>query len=208
MKILALRGDGIGPEIVDVTIKVLKTISQKFNFNLDLIYSDIGYSSLKKNKTTFPNKILKLCSEVDGIILGPVDHNNYPPKSEGGLNPSGELRTKLKLYSNIRPAKAFKGTKCILDKIDLVIVRENTEGFYSDRNMFSGNGELEIEEGTGISIRKITKKASENIAKRGFEIAKLMKKNKKVNVHAIHKANVLRLTDGIFLNACRNISKK
>ena len=59
MKILALRGDGIGPEIVDVTIKVLKTISQKFNFNLDLIYSDIGYSSLKKNKTTFPNKILK-----------------------------------------------------------------------------------------------------------------------------------------------------
>ena len=86
MKILALRGDGIGPEIVDATIKVLKTISQKFNFNLDLIYSDIGYSSLKKNKTTFPNEILKLCSEVDGIILGPVDHNNYPPKSEGGLN--------------------------------------------------------------------------------------------------------------------------
>jgi len=208
MKILALRGDGIGPEIVDATIKVLKTISQKFNFNLDLIYSDIGFSSLKKNKTTFPNEILKLCSEVDGIILGPVDHNNYPPKSEGGLNPSGELRTKLKLYSNIRPAKAFKGTKCILDKIDLVIVRENTEGFYADRNMFSGNGELEIEEGIGISIRKITKKASENIAKRGFEIAKLMNKNKKVNVHAIHKANVLRLTDGIFLNACRNISKK
>ena len=97
MKILALRGDGIGPEIVDATIKVLKTISQKFNFNLDLIYSEIGFSSLKKNKTTFPSEILKLCSEVDGIILGPVDHNNYPPKSEGGLNPSGELRTKLKL---------------------------------------------------------------------------------------------------------------
>ena len=137
MKILVLRGDGIGPEIVDATIKVLKTISEKFNFNLDLIYSDIGFSSLKKNKTTFPNEILKLCSEVDGIILGPVDHNNYPPKSEGGLNPSGELRTKLKLYSNIRPAKAFKGTKCILEKIDLVIVRENTEGFYADRNTVS-----------------------------------------------------------------------
>ena len=69
MKILALRGDGIGPEIVDATIKVLKTISQKLNFNLDLIYSDIGFSSLKKNKTTFPKEILKLCSEVDGIIL-------------------------------------------------------------------------------------------------------------------------------------------
>ena len=136
-----------------------------------------------------------------------MDHNNYPPKSEGGLNPSGELRTKLKLYSNIRPAKAFKGTKCILKKIDLVIVRENTEGFYADRNMFSGNGELEIEEGTGISIRKITRKASEKIAKRGFEIAKQMNKNKKINVHAIHKANVLRLTDGIFLKACRKISK-
>ena len=168
MKILALRGGGIGPEIVDATIKVLKTISQKFNFNLDLIYSDIGFSSLKKIKLLFPNEILKLCSEVDGIILGPVDHNNYPPKSEGGLNPSGELRTKLKLYSNIRPAKAFKGTKCILDKIDLVIVRENTEGFYADRNMFSGNGELEIEEGTGISIRKITKKSVRKYRKKRF----------------------------------------
>ena len=64
MKILALRGDGIGPEIVDATIKVIKKISQKFNFNLDLIYSDIGFSSLKKNKTTFPKEILKLCSEL------------------------------------------------------------------------------------------------------------------------------------------------
>ena len=207
MKILALKGDGIGPEIVDATIKVLKTISQKFNFNLDIIYSDIGFSALEKNKTTFPNLILKLCEEVDGIILGPVDHNNYPPEREGGLNPSGLLRTKLNLFSNIRPVKSFKGTKCILDKIDLVIVRENTEGFYADRNMFSGNGEIEIEEGTGISIRKITKQASEKIAKRGFEIAKQMNKNKKINVHAIHKANVLRLTDGIFLKACRKISK-
>ena len=117
------------------------------------------------------------------------------------------LRTKLNLFSNIRPAKSFRGTSCIIDKIDLVIVRENTEGFYADRNMFSGNGELEIEEGTGISIRKITRKASEKIAIRGFEIAKQMNKNKKINVHAIHKANVLRLTDGIFLKACRKISK-
>ena len=154
MKILVLKGDGIGPEIVDCTIKVLDKISDKFKFNLDIIYSDIGFSALEKNKTTFPNLILKLCEEVDGIILGPVDHNNYPPEKEGGLNPSGLLRTKLNLFSNIRPAKSFKGTKCILDKIDLVIVRENTEGFYSDRNMFSGIGELEIEEGTGISIRK------------------------------------------------------
>ena len=207
MKILALKGDGIGPEIVDCTIKVLNKISNKFKFNLDIIYSDIGFSALEKNKTTFPNLILKLCEEVDGIILGPVDHNNYPSEKEGGLNPSGLLRTKLNLFSNIRPAKSFKGTKCILDKIDLVIVRENTEGFYADRNMFSGNGEIEIEEGTGISIRKITKQASEKIAKRGFEIAKQMNKNKKINVHAIHKANVLRLTDGIFLKACRKISK-
>ena len=80
MKILALKGDGIGPEIVDCTIKVLNKISKKFKFNLDIIYSDIGFSALEKNKTTFPNLILKLCEEVDGIILGPVDHNNYPPE--------------------------------------------------------------------------------------------------------------------------------
>ncbi len=207
MKILVLKGDGIGPEITDCTIRVLKKVSNKLDFNLDIIYSDIGFSALKKFNTTFPEEILKLCSEVDGIILGPVDHNNYPPEKEGGLNPSGLLRKKLNLFSNIRPAKSFKGVKCILNKIDLVIVRENTEGFYADRNIFSGQGELELEEGIGISIRKITKKASENIAIRGFEIAQKIKKNKKINVHAIHKANVLRLTDGIFLDACRKISK-
>ena len=80
MKILALKGDGIGPEIVDCTIKVLNKISNKFKFNLDIVYSEIGFSSLEKNKTTFPNLILKLCEEVDGIISVSYTHLTLPTK--------------------------------------------------------------------------------------------------------------------------------
>lgn len=207
MNFLVLKGDGIGPEIVDATLDVVKKISIKLNLKLNFTFEEIGLSALKKYKTTFPKHIIPIVKKFDGIILGPVDHNNYPSEKEGGLNPSGILRSKLNLYSNIRPAKAFTGLPSISKNIDLIIVRENTEGFYSDRNMFNGLGEMEVEKGIGISIRKVTKKASERIALRGFEIARKLDKNKVV-LHAIHKANVLRITDGIFLNACRKISKK
>ncbi len=207
MKLLVLKGDGIGPEIMASALDVLETISKKINFKLDLHYEDIGYSALQKFNTTFPKHILSIIKNFDGIILGPVDHNNYPSENNGGLNPSGLLRKNLKLYSNIRPAKSYKGVNSLVNDMDIIIVRENTEGFYSDRNMYSGKAEFEVENGIGISIRKITKKASDKIANRAFQIAKNLKKNRKINVHAIHKANIFRLTDGIFLKSCRKASK-
>ena len=148
--------------------------------------------------------------EADGIILGPVDHNNYPDKSEGGVNPSGILRIKLDLFANIRPAKNYKNVKSLSKNMNLIIVRENTEGFYADRNMVEGNGEFSPVQGVGLAFRKITKKASLRIAESAFNIAKNISAStdKKIRVHAIHKANVMRLTDGIFLDACRQISLK
>jgi 3-isopropylmalate dehydrogenase len=94
--------------------------------------------------------------------------------------------------------------------MDLIIVRENTEGFYSDRNMFDGPGEFSPVPGVGLAIRKITKHASLRIAETAFKIAKtkFASKNKKPKIHAIHKANVMRLTDGIFLEACRTVASK
>ena len=94
--------------------------------------------------------------------------------------------------------------------MDLVIVRENTEGFYSDRNMYDGNGEFSPIPGVGLSLRKITKEASLKIAKLAFEIAKSRSVNKSIKskIHVVHKANVMKITDGIFLNACRHISSK
>ena len=202
-----MQGDGIGPEIVNSAIDVIDLLKDRFNLNIELIYSEIGFSSLKSQGTTFPDPVLEICKKSDGIILGPIDHNNYPPEKDGGFNPSALIRTHLDLFTNIRPARTYFNIKSTVDFMDLIIVRENTEGFYSDRNMYIGNGEFLPEPGIGIAIRKITEKGSKRIALRAFEIASNLKKNKsKVNLHAIHKANVLKLTDGIFLNACREVS--
>jgi 3-isopropylmalate dehydrogenase len=94
--------------------------------------------------------------------------------------------------------------------MDLVIVRENTEGFYADRNMYDGSGEFSPIPGVGLSLRKITKEASLKIAKSAFEIAKSRSVNKSVKskIHVVHKANVMKITDGIFLDACRLVSSK
>ena len=148
--------------------------------------------------------------EADGIILGPVDHNAYPSVSNGGINPSAKLRIELDLYSNIRPAKNYVNVKSLSQNMDLVIVRENTEGFYADRNMYDGSGEFSPVPGVGLSLRKITKEASLKIAKSAFEIAKSrsVKKSIKSKVHVVHKANVMKITDGIFLDACRHLSSK
>ena len=148
--------------------------------------------------------------EADGIILGPVDHNAYPSLSNGGINPSAKLRIELDLYSNIRPAKNYVNVKSLSQNMDLVIVRENTEGFYADRNMYDGSGEFSPIPGVGLSLRKITKEASLKIAKSAFEIAKSRSINKSIKskVHVVHKANVMKITDGIFLDACRHISSK
>ena len=204
-----MEGDGIGPEIINSSLDVINLVKKKLNLKIKLIHLKIGLASLKSQGTTFPDNCLNVCRNSDGIILGPVDHNNYPEEINGGFNPSSLLRTKLNLYSNIRPARKYPNIKSLVDNIDLIIVRENVEGFYSDRNMFIGNGEFAPEPGIGISLRKITDKGSKRIATRAFEIASNFKKNKpKINVHAIHKANVMKLTDGIFLKACRETAKK
>ena len=114
---------------------------------------------------TLREEVVTRVSEVDGVLLGPVSHYDYPPRAQGGMNPSGELRTRFKLYSNIRPCKSRADLTGMLRRpMDLIIVRENTEGFYSDRNMFLGPAEFMPDEDTALSIRKITAKACAAVA--------------------------------------------
>ena len=139
------------------------------------------------------------------MLLGPVSHNDYPPLAEGGLNPSGELRKRLDLYANIRPARSREGfpPRCG-SGVDLVIVRENTEGFYADRNMFQGSGEFMPTPDLAIAMRKITRAGSTRIAEAAFKLA--MQRRKKVT--AVHKANVLRVSDGLFLECVRAVAAR
>src|SRR5882762_3986285 len=200
-----MEGDGIGPEISAATIAVLNAADRRFGLGLSFTFASIGFASLRRQGTTFPTAALDAAKAADGVILGPVSHNDYPPVSEGGLNPSGELRRRLDLYANIRPARSRPGLppRCGRD-IDLVIVRENTEGFYADRSMHVGPGEFMPTPDVALSVRKITREGSERIVEAAFSLA--ARRRRKVTV--VHKANVLRLSDGFFLDCARRVAAR
>lgn len=195
MKIMVLPGDGIGPEIMDATLKVVRALDDKYGLGFDLQTRDIGLKSLETRGSTLPDDVIAECRAADGTILGPVDTYAYPPLAEGGVNPSGAMRKQLDLYANIRPSKTYAGVPSLVKSMDMVVVRENTEGFYADRNMFMGSGEFMPTEDVALSVRKITRGGSNRIARQAFELAK--RRRKKVTV--VHKANVLKVTDGLFL---------
>ncbi|WNJ98809.1 isocitrate/isopropylmalate dehydrogenase family protein [Thalassospiraceae bacterium LMO-JJ14] len=196
MKIMVLPGDGIGPEIMDATLKVVRALDDKYGLGFDLQTREIGLASLATRGSTLPDDVVEECKEADGTILGPVDSYAYPPRDQGGVNPSGTMRKELDLYANIRPSKTYQGVPSMAAHMDMVVVRENTEGFYADRNMFLGSGEFMPTEDVALSVRKITRQGSRRIAKQAFEMA--ARRRKKVTV--VHKANVLKVTDGLFLH--------
>jgi 3-isopropylmalate dehydrogenase len=200
MKILVLPGDGIGPEITAATLAVLDAASRKFRLGLEYEHADIGFASLKTQGTTCPDAVLARAREVDGVLLGPISHLDYPPREQGGINVSGTFRVKLDLYANVRPARSRAG---LGRPMDLVIMRECTEGFYPDRNMHQGSGEFMPVPGVALSVRKITAHACERIARRAFELARTRKKL----VTAVHKQNVFRMTDGLYLDEVRAVAR-
>jgi 3-isopropylmalate dehydrogenase len=203
MRILVLPGDGIGSDISTATVEVVTSAAAIAGFSPVFSYADIGFASLQKHGTTFTDDVFALARDADGVILGPVSHNEYPPSDKGGLNPSGQLRRRLDLYANIRPAKVRPGfaPRCGTP-FDLVVVRENTEGFYADRTMFVGTGEVMPTPDLAMAFRKVTREGSTRIAEAAFKLA--MQRRKKVT--AVHKANVLRVSDGLFLECVRGVA--
>ncbi|MFI5023323.1 MAG: isocitrate/isopropylmalate dehydrogenase family protein [Alphaproteobacteria bacterium] len=203
MNILVLPGDGIGPEITAATMRVVERANAAFGLGLAFSYAEIGLTALERMGTTLPESVMTAARAADGIILGPISHNEYPPRAEGGINVSGELRVKLDLFANIRPNRTRPGIASnARTPIDLVIVRENTEGFYADRNMFLGSGEFMPTEDMALAVRKVTATASSRIARAAFELAR----ERRRKVTAVHKANVLRLSDGLFLREVRKVA--
>ncbi|MBV8535172.1 MAG: isocitrate/isopropylmalate dehydrogenase family protein [Alphaproteobacteria bacterium] len=203
--LLVLPGDGIGPEITASTVEVLREADTLFGLGLKLEFAEVGLAALKQSGTTLPASVVERAKQVDGIVLGPVSHNEYPPVAQGGLNPSGELRRRLDLFANIRPARTRPGLPSRTGQsFDLVIARENTEGFYADRSMHLGPGEFMPTPDLALSMRKITRAGCTRIAEAGFALAARRKKH----VTAVHKSNVLRVSEGLFLECCREVAKR
>lgn len=206
MKFMVLPCDGIGPEIIDAAIQVFKTADERFNLGVEFDYEALGFESLRLYGTTFRDELLVKAKNYDGVILGTQSHADYPPPEKGGRNVSAGFRIGLDLYANVRPAR----TRPFLESnmkpgktMDLVIMREATEGFYPDRNMTRGWGEVMPSPDMALSTRKITRHCSERIARKSFELA--MTRRKKVT--AIHKANSFHMTDGLFLESVRNVAR-
>ena len=205
VNLLVLAGDGIGPEIMAATLAVLRAADAKYGLGLAFEAGSVGWAAHCAAGTTFPAAVLEKAKAAHGVLLGPVSHNEYPPVAEGGLNPSGELRKRLDLYANIRPARSREGFPPRCGKpVDLVIVRENTEGFYADRSMYLGPGEFMPTPDLAIAMRKITRQGSTRIAESAFKLA--LQRRKKVT--AVHKANVLRVSDGLYLECVRAVAAR
>ncbi len=203
MKILVLPGDGIGPEIMAATVSALEALDDKFGLKLELQERTIGLAALEAEGSTLSSAVMEEVKASDGVILGPADTYAYPAPIEGGINPSAAIRKQLDLYANIRPARARDGVPCLAPAMDLVIARENTEGFYADRNMFLGLGEFMPTEDVALAVRKITRQGSRRIAEAAFQLAK--RRRNKVTV--VTKANVLKVTEGLFLGEVRDVAK-
>jgi len=205
VRLVVMEGDGIGPEITAATLDVLRAADRLMGLNLSFEAVTVGLAALASRGTTFPDDAVEAARRADGVILGPVSHQEYPPAAEGGINPSGGLRKRLDLFANIRPARSRAGFPPRCGRaIDLVIVRENTEGFYSDRSMFWGYGEVMPTPDLALSLRKITRAGSTRIAEEAFRLA--IRRRRQVT--AVHKANVLRVSDGLFLECVRAVAAR
>lgn len=203
LKILVLPGDGIGPEITQATLTVLDRANARFKLGLQWQIEEIGFAALRQHGSTLPDRVMEAARKAPGIILGPISHLDYPPREQGGVNVSGELRVKLDLFANIRPAKSRMGAGLTGKPVDLVIFRECTEGFYADRNMHMGTGEFMPTEDVALAVRKVTARQCRRIARAAFAAA--VKRRRKVT--AVHKANVLRISDGLFLREVRKVAE-
>jgi 3-isopropylmalate dehydrogenase len=197
-----LKGDGIGPEIVEATVQVLEAAQRRDGrVRFDWVPLPMGWEAIRATGSALPESAIETLGTCDAWILGPHDSVSYPPALREKLNPSGELRRRFDLYANIRPARAYPGLPAVSPKMDLVIARENTEGFYADRNMAWGIGEFMPTPDVALAVGKITRQATERIARTAFALAR--ERRRKVAI--VHKANVLRKTSGLFLEVCRAV---
>lgn len=193
-KICVLEGDGIGHEVIPASIKVLEALGLKAEY----IPAKTGFACYQECGTSIPEETINICKESDAVLFGAV---TSPPNIPGYKSAIITLRKELQTYANLRPSYPFPSQikRPINKKVDLVIVRENSEDLYVGKEHLEDNGE------TAIAERRITRKASERIITYGFEYAK---QNNRKKVTLIHKGNILRVSDGLFLKVFEEIAKK
>ena len=192
-----LNGDDIGHEIVPAAVRIARAAAARTGLDIDWRPMPIGRSALDTHGSTMPEGTLETLSTLDGFILGPIGHRAYP-KVIGAINPHPILRKHFGLFANVRPTRSFPGLGALFDDVDLVIVRENNEGFQPDRNVVAGSGEFRPTHDTTISVRVITRAGSYRVAKAALELART--RRRKLTI--VHKDTVFKLGCGMFVEEC------
>ncbi len=198
-----LNGDDIGHEIVPASVEVVSAAAARCGLDIDWRPMPIGRTALDSHGSTLPEGTLEALSRLDGFILGPIGHRAYP-RGPGAINPHPIMRKHFGLFANVRPTRSFPGLGAIYDDIDLVIVRENNEGFQPDRNVVAGSGEFRPTEDVTISVRVITRAGSYRVARAALEIAQQRRKR----LTLVHKNTVFKLGCGMFVEECYRAAKE
>lgn len=190
--ISVIKGDGIGPSIIDAAIEILDAVGCEFDYE----YIDAGLAALEKTGELLPPETLEAISRNKITLKGPLT----TPVGEGFTSINVTLRKQFGLYANVRPVKSFAGTKARYDDIDIITIRENTQGIYS------GLGQVVSEDGNEAeAMSKITRDGAEKIVTFAYELARREGRKK---VTAVHKANILKSTSGLFLKVAREVGER
>src|SRR2546428_1425587 len=189
-KITLIPGDGIGPEVTRAAVRILEATGLKFEWES----FQAGAEAYEKYKEYIPKELIDSIERTRVGLKGPVS----TPVGGGFSSINVALRKKFELYANFRPIRNLPHVPTRYPDVDLIIIRENTEGLYSGI-------EHEVVPGVVESLKIITAKASTRISRFAFEYAR---KNKRKKIHAIHKANIMKLSDGLFLRCSRNVAKE
>jgi isocitrate dehydrogenase (NAD+) len=188
-RIVLIPGDGIGPEVTAAAQRVVNATGLDIKWQTHLA----GQSALDAVGSPLPAETLAAVRAADATLKGPT----ATPSGTGFRSVNVELRQKLQLYANYRPARSMPGVPSRYEDVDLIVVRENTEGLYSGL-------EHEVIPGVVESLRVVTEPASERIARFAFETARRQGRKR---VTCVHKANILKLSDGLFLRTCRRVAE-
>ncbi len=188
--ITLINGDGIGPEISDAVMKIISAAGLEIDWDIQTAGADVA----EKEGTPLPQRVIDSIKKNKIALKAPVT----TPIGKGFRSVNVQLRKSLDLYANLRPCKNFEGIKTPFDNVNLVVVRENTEDLYAGI-------ERMVDNDTAESIKIITRKASERIAEFAFKYAV---DNERKTVHAVSKANIMKFSDGLFLECCRKIAEK
>ncbi len=189
-KISLIPGDGIGPELSEATVEVLQATEKKYGLKFKIMECPAGDIALETLGAALPTSTVETIKESHACMKGPV--------GESAADVIVKLRYMFDLYANLRPIKTYPGVDAARQNIDMYFVRENTEDVYKGLEFAIGND-------TTICLRVITRQNSTRIAHKAFQMARL--RNGKKKVTAIHKANVMRVTDGLFRDVCREVAK-